>query len=57
MKKFGLKRLKGIGCNSSFVKSVVSDWKKRYDRSNDYHLRTAPRVKQEKFSIEDLNEV
>lgn len=47
MKKLGAKRLKGAGCNDGKVKAVVSDWKKRYDRSDDYRLKTEPRQKKE----------
>lgn len=45
MKRHGLKRLRGAGCNSSSIKHKVSDWKKRYDLSGGYLLKTKPRVK------------
>jgi hypothetical protein len=45
MKQRGMKRLRGTGCNSSFVKARVSDWKKRYDKSSTYNLKVESRNK------------
>lgn len=45
MKKRGLRRLKGNGCNNSLVKRRVRDWKKRYDLSGGYGLKTDKRIK------------
>lgn len=47
MKQRGLKRLRGVGCNSGRLKAVVSDWKTRYDLSGGYRLKVSPRNKNE----------
>ena len=51
MKMRGAKRLKGAGCNKGKIKAVVSDWKERYDRSNDYRLKVEPRKKNEHLAV------
>jgi hypothetical protein len=47
MKQRGLKRLRGVGCNSGWLKMVVGDWKSRYDLSGGYRLKVLPRIKNE----------
>jgi hypothetical protein len=47
MKMRGAKRLRGAGCNSGKVKAVVSSWKKTYDQSGTYRLKSLPRQKNE----------
>ena len=49
MRAFGLKRLRGAGCNTSSIKRKVRGWRKLYDLSGDYRLKLLPRIKKEQI--------
>jgi hypothetical protein len=49
MKRRGLKRLRGCGCNSAKIKRVYKRWRESYDRSKTYDLKQLPRKKTERF--------